>query len=376
MTMPRLLYVVNVDWFFVSHRLPLALAAKKAGFEVHVATTVTEHIEEIERHGVTVHSLDMDRRSANPFTALKIMASLVNLMRELKPSVVHLVTIKPVLLGGIAARLARVPRVIAAISGLGYVFTAQGRGAQLRRSIVGHLYRLSLGPANVRVVFQNTNDLTLLRRYTGLHDEKTVVIRGSGVELGEWPMVPLPRGLPIVMMASRLLWDKGVSEFVEAARILSPQKHARFVLVGDLDTGNPASISEGDLVGWIKTGVIEHWGYCTDMHSVLAQSHIVVLPSYREGLPKILIEAAACGRPVITTNVPGCRDAIEPGKTGVLVPVRDIYALADAIAKMLEEPARMEAMGLAGRKLAESAFDVREVADRHIALYENRAFNK
>lgn len=368
--MPRLLFIVNVDWFFLSHRLPLAIAAIKAGYEVHLAAAITVHRQEIEGFGITVHPLNIDRSSASPVEAAKLLRDLFSLMRQVSPSVVHLVTIKPVLLGGLAARLTRVPRVVAAISGLGYVFTASGGVARLRRLLVSSLYRLALSRKNVRVIFQNGDDQALLQHHTGISDSQVVRIRGSGVDLSAWTVQSLPDGSPVVMMASRLLKDKGVLEFVEAARLLHGHQSARFVLVGDVDVGNPTSLCVEELDVWVKQGVIEWWGQRSDMNAVLSMAHIVVLPSYREGLPKGLIEAAASGRAVITTDVPGCRDAIEPGISGLLVQVRDSQALAQGIRTLLDDPDRTKAMGAAGRHLAEQSFDVREVIAQHLELYE------
>lgn len=369
MRKPRLLIVVNVDWFFLSHRLPIALAARDAGYEVHVAAALTRPVADIERHGLTLHPLDIDRRSAGLLQALKLLGSLLRLMCALAPDVVHLVTIKPVLLGGLAARLARVPRVVAAISGLGFVFIARGAIATLRRLAVSALYRLALARPGVCVIFQNADDQALLQRYAGVRDTQVVRIRGSGVDLAAWPVRPLPEGPVTVLMASRLLVDKGVVEFVEAARHLRGHRGARFVLVGDVDPGNPTSLARDRVQAWADEGLIEWWGHRADMPTVLAAAHLVVLPSYREGLPKGLIEAAACGRAVVTTDVPGCRDAIDPGRTGLLVKVRDARALADGIRELLDDPARLRSMGETGRHWAERMFDVREVVASHLALY-------
>jgi glycosyltransferase involved in cell wall biosynthesis len=369
--MPRLLYVVNADWFFLSHRLPLALAAMQAGFEVHLATAVTDRAEEITRYGIKLHPLNIHRRSANPIEAGKLFFSLYSLIRSISPTVVHLVTLKPILLGGLAARLARVPRVIAAISGLGFVFTARGRRAYFRKLLVSLLYRLALAQKRVRVIFQNGDDQAILQRHAGIRDSQIVRIRGSGVDLSAWPVVALPDTSPIVMMASRLLKDKGVLEFVAAARLLQGYKSARFVLVGGVDPGNPTSLRSEEVESWVAEGVVEWWGVRYDMPAVLPMAHIVVLPSYREGLPKGLVEAAACGRAVVTTDVPGCRDAIEPDVSGLLVEVRNPEALAAGIQKLLDDPPLLTSMGAAGRQLAEEAFDIRGIIDQHLSLYEN-----
>jgi len=286
-----------------------------------------------------------------------------------------LVTIKPVLLGGLAARLANVPAVVSAISGLGFVFVAKGLKATIRRWLVGVLYGLALGHRNLRVIFQNPDDLSCLARFVHVSDRKVTMIRGSGVDLTQYRVKPLPTGAPVVVLASRLLVDKGIREFVQSAKILRQRgllaQDVRFVIVGEPDLDNPASLRPDELAQWTEEGVVELWGYRADMPQVMAAAHLVVLPSYYgEGLPKVLIEAAACGRVVVTTDHPGCRDAIDPGVTGVLVPLRDAVALANAIQELLSDPVRCATMGQAGRELAESVFDVRQVVAVHLQIYQ------
>ena len=374
--MRKLLFLVNVDWFFLSHRLPVAKAAKRLGFEVHIACGLTNRLFELQKLGFLVHPLTLERSSASPFSALVSFLEIYRLLKVVKPDLVHLVTIKPVLLGGIAARLARVPSCVAAVSGLGFVFVATGFVASLRRSLVARLYRVAMGHRNLKVIFQNVDDKASLIRLTGLADSKTVMIRGSGVDLGQYVVRQPPSSSRIVVFAARLLLDKGVAEFVEAARILQGRycgstPVVRFVLVGQPDMANPTSVTTAQLKAWVDECVIEHWGHRRDMPAVLSAASIVTLPSYYgEGLPKVLIEAAACGRAVITTDHPGCRDAIKPGVSGVLVPVRDAQALADAIQDLLDHPDKCAAMGRAGRELAERAFDVRQVVAAHLQIYE------
>jgi glycosyltransferase involved in cell wall biosynthesis len=288
-----------------------------------------------------------------------------------RPDVVHLVTIKPVLLGGLAARLAGVPAVVAAVSGLGFVFMARGAKAAVRRWLVGVLYSVALGHRNLKVIFQNADDLRSLAKVAHLPAAKVAMIRGSGVDLARYAHAPMPGGVPVVMLAARLLADKGVLEFVQAARLLRQRGcNTRFVLAGTVDTANPTSFTDAEVSAWVAEGVVEWWGQREDMPQVLAAAYLVVLPSYREGLPKVLIEAAACGRAVVTTDVPGCRDAIDPGVTGVLVPVRNAEALADAMGALIENSVRCKAMGDAGRVLAEKAFDIRRVVAAHLHIYQ------
>ena len=366
-----LLFVVNVDWFFLSHRLPIALEAIRQGYQVHIATGLTDRLDELQRNGLVVHPLALDRSSAGFGNAWRTMLQLWQIFKAVRPDVVHLVTIKPVLLGGLVARLAGVPAVVAAVSGLGFVFMARGAKAEVRRWLVGAFYRLALGHGNLKVIFQNADDLRSLAKMAHLPGAKVAVIRGSGVDLARYAQVPLPSGVPVVLLAARLLADKGVLEFVQAARLLKQRGcNARFVLVGTVDTANPTSFTNTEVSAWVDEGAVEWWGHRADMPQVLAASQVVVLPSYREGLPKVLIEAAACGRAVVTTDVPGCRDAIDPGITGVLVPVRNAVALANTMEALINDSVRCQVMGDAGRALAEKAFDVRQVVAAHLQIYQ------
>ena len=371
----KLMFVVNVDWFFMSHRLPIALEAIRQGYEVHIATALTDRLTLLQSHGLVVHPLSLHRNSASFWSAGKTVWQIFRIFKLVNPDVVHLVTIKPVLLGGLAARLAGVPSVVAAVSGLGFVFVAKGIVAYIRRQLVSLLYAFALGHHNLRVIFQNPNDLAVLSKLVHLPNRKVSMIRGSGVDLSEYLALPLPTGAPIVLFAARLLIDKGVREFVQSAQILCQRgllaKNTRFVIVGEPDLDNPSSLQSDELAKWADEGKVELWGHRSDMAKVIAASHIVVLPSYYgEGLPKVLIEAAACGRAVVTTDHPGCRDAIYPGVSGVLVPLQDAVSLADAIQKLLKNPVQCAAMGQAGRELAELKFDVREVVATHLQIYK------
>lgn len=366
----KLLFVVNIPEFFLSHRLPLALAARAAGHEVGIATGPGAAAARIAELGFTHHSLPLNRSGMNPVAEIRILWSLYRLLRRERPTVVHLVTIKPVLYGGLMARLAGVPGILAAISGLGTVFIAQSRKAVLVRRIVEGLYRHALGQANTRVVFQNTDDRDIFVRLGIIAPEKAILIRGSGVDLAEYPLVPEPEGRPVVALASRLLKDKGVREFVDAITLLRARGvDARFLLVGNTDPSNPTSLTDDEVDAWQRKGVVEALGYRPDIASLFAQSNLVVLPSYREGLPKVLVEAAACGRAVVTTDVPGCRDAINPGHTGLLVPVRDGAALADAIQTLLEQPDRRKSMGEMARQFADDNFRIETVIQQHLSAY-------
>ena len=367
----RLLYVVNNPAFFVSHRLPVALQAQQAGFQIHVASMDGRAVTTLEEHGFIHHTLPLSRSGRNPLAELYSVFALWRLFRSVRPVLVHAITIKPVIYGGLASRVAGVPAFVAAVPGLGFLFLNQGQGASALRTVVQGLYRLALGHSNSRVIFQNTEDRDTFLRRRIVHPDQVVMIRGSGVNLEQFTPQPEVDGPPIAVMVSRLLTDKGVREFVDAARL--SQGHSsgvRWVLVGSPDPGNPASVSAEEVQRWVNEGVIEWWGEQQNIADVYARTHIAVLPSYREGLPKSLIEAAACGRAVVTTDVPGCRDAIEPGHTGLLVPVRDARALMHAVTTLATDTGQRHAMGVAGRTLAEQAFDIQQVSRTHLTTYE------
>lgn len=373
--MPRLLFVVNVDWFLISHRLPVALAAHRAGYEVHVATRFTGREEELRQVGFIVHSLPLERRSGSPITLVREFLALWQLMRKIAPDVVHLVTIKPVLLGGVAARLTNVRGVLAAISGLGTVFLTKGWRARTRRHAVEILYKIALGHRNLRVVVQNTDDMAMLQKMTGLPQAAFRLIAGAGIDTTVFfPTESRTLKAPVVMFAGRLLRDKGVHEFVDAARLLKAEGNGlaevKFVLVGDVDPENHTSLSPAAVISWQSEGIIEWWGQRDDMAATLNQADIVVLPSYREGMPKVLLEAAACGVPVVTSDVPGCRDALRPDVTGLLAQVGDSHSLAKAIKKLLLDPGLRSQMGVAGRILAEDCFRIESVVEAHLDIYK------
>ncbi|MDX3896278.1 MAG: glycosyltransferase [Pusillimonas sp.] len=367
----RLLYVVNNPAFFLSHRLPIALAARDAGYEVHVATMAGAASADIVSHGLHHHEIPMSRSGKNPLQECATLFALWRLYRSLRPDVVHAVTIKPVLYGGIAARLAGVPSYVAAVSGLGFIFMRKRGGFDFLRWAALLLYRLALGHRNSRVIFQNTSDRDVLLEAGAVRQQQVELIRGSGVDLDHFAALPEPEGPVVAVMVARLLADKGVREFVEAARMASGRAdRMRWMLAGSMDSGNPASISDQELQRWRDEGVVDYVGEQSDVAGLYARSHIAVLPSYREGLPKSLIEAAACARAVVTTDVPGCRDAIEAGQTGLLVPPHDAAALASAVQRLADDAALRKQFGEEGRRLAERAFDVRQVVQRHLDLYD------
>ena len=365
-----LLFIVNVDWFFISHRLAIARAARGAGYDVHIACRTTGRERELEIEGFIVHSLRLDRSKVGAFDQLQLAREIGAVIRAIRPEIVHLITIKPVLIGGAVARVLKVPKVVTAISGLGFVFIAKGLMARTRRQAIGFLYKIALSGRNVRVIFQNQDDRKLISDLAGVRPQQVRMIPGSGVDLERLRPQRLPPGPFCAVLAARLLIDKGVREFVDAASMLRARGlEARFILAGDLDPDNPAGVSSHEVEAWRAEGAVDIVGHVRDIRPLFAQAHVVVLPSYREGMPLVLLEAAACGRAVVTTNVPGCRDAIEPGITGLMVPVRDSEALAEAIGVLAGDRARCAEMGRQGRLLAERAFSVDQVVARHLEIY-------
>ena len=370
MTGARLMFVVNDDSFFVSHRLELGLAARDAGLEVTVAAAENGGRAAIERAGLRFVPLSFDRGGKSVGRDARTLATIASLYARIRPRIVHHVTIKPVLYGSIAARLTGVPAVVNAVSGLGYAFLDRSARGRLLRAAVVRAYRLALAHPRCLTVFQNDDDRAYFVEHKMLREEQTRVVRGSGVDPVRFPQRALPDGIPVVVMPARLRWGKGVGEFVSAARELRCRGVvARFVLVGPADGTNPARVPRDQVERWVDEQVVEWWGYRSDMPEVLARAHLVVLPSYREGLPLALLEAAASGRACVTTDVPGCRDAIDPGTTGWLVPVRDSHALAQVIEAALADPGELAGRGAAGAARARREFTRGSVADAHLAMY-------
>jgi glycosyltransferase involved in cell wall biosynthesis len=367
----RVLFVVNSADFFVSHRMALGVAALDRGHDVHVATPVGPGAERIARAGMTFHEVPLHRSAARPGPELLSVVSLVRLYAALAPDLVHHVTIKPVLYGGLASRLLKVPAVVHAVSGLGYVFLARGRVAAVRRALVRSAYRSAFRHPNLRVIFQNEDDRDDFVRERLVRPDDTTIIRGSGVDLTEFTPSPEPPAPVTVLFPGRMLADKGVRELVDAARVLRREGHSlRVLLAGPTDRANPASVSEAELHGWEREGVVEWLGQRDDMPTLFRSAHIVCLPSYREGLPKALLEAAASARAIITTDVPGCREVVREGDNGLLVPVRDALALATALRRLCVDAAERARMGARSRARAEAEFSVERVAGQTMHVYD------
>lgn len=371
----KLLFVVNVDWFFVSHRIDIARAALRNGYEVHLATSITVHKEFLSEQGFFVHNIPLHRSKINPFYAVNYFFKLINIFRKINPNIVHFVTIKPVLIGGLVLKFVKVSAAVFAISGMGYVFIGNRIRHKILQKISSYIYSFVLRHKNSIVICQNTDDLHLIRTMGNFPLSKFILIKGSGVDLKKFKPSNLPPNEPIIMFPSRILKDKGVMEFIEAAKKISLVESTKippkFVLVGMLDKGNKASLDISEISELEKSNIVEYWGNKDNMEEVLPLATIIVLPSYREGLPKVLIEASACSRPVITSDVPGCRDAIINKKTGLLVPAKDSHQLADAILMLLKNPELCKSFGEAGRIFAEENFSIEHVVSEHLGIYNS-----
>ncbi|MFC3227234.1 glycosyltransferase family 4 protein [Marinibaculum pumilum] len=367
----RILYLSHEALFFTTHRMPVGVAMREAGFDVHVAAPPDPRgIERIERAGLTFHPIPLARGGRNPLAELKLLASISYIVGQVEPDLVHHVSMKPVIWGGIATRLLGVPAVVHAITGLGYLFIRSGPVAWAQRQAVKALFRFAIGHGNGRVIFQNGDDRDLFLRHRLARPERIVMIRGCGVDMTEFSPAPEPEGPPVVMFPARLIGDKGLNEFIAAARILKDRgSPARFVLVGRHDPQNPTDVGAEQVAAWQAEGLVEVRGYSDAMQATLNEAHIVCLPSYREGLPRTLIEAAACGRAIVTTDVPGCREVVRHGENGLLVPVRDGAALAEALAALVDDPARRRQMAARGREIAMAEFSVERFVAESMDCY-------
>ena len=369
----RLLFVANVAWFFTSHRLSHAVAALRAGYDVHVAAAPDETVGAIEAAGIAFHPVPVGRSGGAGWSDLVAGRALLALYRSLRPDIVHHVTMKPVLLGSWAAWVAGVPAVVNAISGLGTLFLAEGRWAALRRRLALGLLRPACARPGVAGIFQNPDDRSVFLRLGIFSPELAVLIPGAGVDLELFRPQPEPPGVPVVVLPGRMLRDKGVLEFVAAAQELARRGvRARFALVGGIDAHNATALTLEELDALARPPV-EWWGQRDDMPAVLAGSHVVCLPSYREGLPRALAEAAAAGRAIVTTDVPGCRDVVEDGRNGLLVPPRDAAALAVALERLLGDPGLRARLGQAGRELAVEKFGLGAIIESTLGLYARLA---
>jgi glycosyltransferase involved in cell wall biosynthesis len=362
----------NTDWYLYNFRRSLALVLREAGQEVVLLSPDGLYGEKLRTLGLHWLPVPMDRRSLNPVREALLLWHLARLFRRVRPDVVHGFTIKCAVYGSLAARIAGVPARVNAVAGMGYVFISDSRKARALRPVVRTLLKLALGGRNARLILQNPDDVALFER-AGLVDVAQVrLIPGSGVDCDRFKPDPLrqPGKRLRVLLPARLLWDKGLAEFVEAAQLLRDRAvPVDLLLAGDPDPGNPAAVSVQDVHAWVAQGLVQWLGHVDDMPALFRSVDIVVLPSYREGLPKGLIEAGASGCALVTTDVPGCREVVTHEEDGLLVPVRDGVALADGIERLVRDMALRQRLGRAARKKAMAEFDERIVISRTMDVY-------
>jgi len=368
----RLIYIINhMDWFW-SHRLPLALGAKEAGWDVTIAATGATQDKKLEAYGFSAVELPASDKGFMPLTILKTIFAVYMLIKHENPALLHAITLKYAFIAGLAARVFPKIRVVYTLAGLGYLFSGEGTKPKLLRIAVGPLLKFALNHPRAKILFQNPDDQALMIRRGFVRAERTHLIRGSGVDTEIFkPVKEAPESPPIVLMPTRLVHDKGVAVFVAAARILRKQgSDMRFQIAGGITQNNPLAIQEAEMQDMVADGTVEWLGKVSDMPGLLAKSTIVAYPSYyREGVPKVLLEAAAMGKAIVTTDHPGCREAVIHGENGFLVPVKDAQKLAEAIQAVLENPDFRREMEKAGRAYALKEFDVRLIVEKTLALY-------
>lgn len=370
----NLTYVVNVDWFFISHRLDIAKKAHSEGFLVNVITSFTDknNIEKLQSLGFIVHDLKISRDGLHPFSELKTLIAIFRKLLAVRPDILHLISIKPILYAGISAKFLGIKKVVYSLPGMGHVFTSEKKRFKFIQNMTLFFYKLIMNGKSNKVIIQNNFDRDYLISKKIINKKKIIMIYGSGVDLNIFNSKNKIKTKNInIMMISRLLFEKGVIEYLTAAREIKSLYHdIEFSLIGDFDD-NPGSLKIDDILPFTESGIVNFHGFKKDIHKVLAKASIIVLPSYREGFPKVVMEASASGVPVITTNVPGCKDSIVNGETGMLVPPKDYQAIKDAISSFLEDRNKIEIMGYNARKHAEKYFDINKVINTHLQIYNN-----
>jgi glycosyltransferase involved in cell wall biosynthesis len=368
----RILFLLASDWYFYWHRLAVAERIAARGYDVHVATPDGRFRTAIEAAGLRFHPIQIDRQGLNPLKDVATIKDVVELYRALKPDLVHHVAVKPIIYGSLAAKITNIPVIVNAMPGLGYVFVSRQLKARLIRPGVAVAFRLLVNARNSRVIVENHDDMKRWVAWRVMRPDRVVVSPGCGVDVESFRPSPELPGPPLVVLPARLLFYKGVVEFIGAARILKARGGtARFALVGQGDERNPACVPSDLLRQWQKEGVVELFGWHDDMAQVLAQCHVVCLPSHGgEGVPRSLLEAAASGKPIVATDVSGCRDVVRDGENGFLVPPRQVAPLADAIERLVHDAELRRLMGERGRKRALAEFSVDIVAAQTLQVYE------
>tara|TARA_B100000686_G_scaffold104556_1_gene111824 strand:+ start:5531 stop:6667 length:1137 start_codon:yes stop_codon:yes gene_type:complete len=366
----KLFFIVSEDKSFWSHRLSLALSAIDAGYDVTLVSNFNKLESKIKNRGVNVININFVRSSKHPFTDLKNIFKLIFILRKEKPDIIHNVALKTILIASIAGLFSKKMVIINAFTGLGYVFSSDQLHAKLIRFFIKPIFKLLFRRSNYWTIFQNPDDMNLFERLGLINLNQSTLIRGSGVETNKFIQSDDLNKIPVVMLASRMLWDKGVGEFVKVAKRAYKNKiNAEFMLVGGIDNDNPMSIPLSTLNQWVSNGDVQWEGHSDNMPDMLASASIVCLPSYREGLPKVLLEAAAIGRPLIASDGPGCREIVRDKYNGLLVKMRDADSLYEAVLMLVNNRKMRETMGRNSRTLVETELSTTIINTQTIELY-------
>lgn len=365
----KVMIVANTDWYVYRFRLPLARYLQRHGQDVVLVSPSGRFSSQIEAEGFRWIRWEVGRQDTNPLVEMLAVLSLARIFASERPSLVHLHTIKPVLYGSLASLFVRIPSVVRSITGRGYVFLGGDVRAFFLRSLIKFMYRFLLRSG--WTLFENQEDRNYFVKEKMVPLERTRLIEGVGVDVEYYQLQPEPEGIPVIAIATRMLWDKGVGTLVEAARLMHKKAKIRVVLVGEPDPGNPSNIPSETLRQWVDEGVVEWWGWRNDMRSVFLSCHIITLPSMGEGIPTVLLEAAASGRPIVTTDVAGCRDIVQEGITGLIVPPKDPVALAEACLKLIGDGSMRTRMGKAARDFIVDRFSDSKINSQTYEVYQS-----
>ncbi len=368
----KIIFIVNIDSFFISHRLPVAEELIKIGYEVHLATEFTKYKRKISKIGIKTHHVDFNRNSLNIFFALKAIFQIFLIIFKEKPKILHLVSLKPIIFGGLIPFFCHINLVVLSITGLGSMFIKKNLIYNLRLRVINFFYRLVFLNSNLAVILQNNDDFKYLAENANLKKKKVKFIRGSGVDFKTFKYSKIPKKKMIILMASRIIEDKGVMEFLKAAKELKNKNFkGKFYLVGDFDKQNPSAIDRTVLDHFKRRKIITYFKHQKKIFHFIKKSTLVVLPSYREGFPKILMEASAVGRPIIATNVPGCKDVVIKNKTGILIPPKNYSKLAKEIFSLSKDRKKILKLGFNARQYAVKSFNIKLIVSKHISIYKN-----
>lgn len=359
------------DWYFWSHRRLLALAALDKSYDVYVLTQVNDHAKRIRELGFELIPITIERHGKSVIRELKLLYDIIKIYQRIKPDIAHHIAMKPVLYGTLATLFTKSTKVVNTLAGLGYIFASKRFSDKIIASLLIHFFKCLFMLRPVQLIVQNSDDASFLMSKNVCKDKRLTLIRGSGVDLKEYAQSGAADEVPTILFASRLLWQKGLADFVAAAALLRERyPYVRFVIVGEPDEHNSNSVPVKTLKAWVQSGSVEWWGYQSNMPKILSRVKMVVLPSvYGEGVPKILIEAAACGKPVIATDMPGCREIVIHNHNGYLVEAHDPAAIAERISALLDDDGLCQQMGERGRRLVAAEFSIDRVNSETLSLY-------